>query len=375
MASKNIYIIHRTMFDHNGEQTGFGGIENYIIALANICQKQNWNCILVQPSKQAFQVNKDFLTVVSINTGLLRGNLKKYALARWVKQKADKTNDVVIFATDSYSVSLNGYKAIAIQHGISWDKPRKIKSKTLNFIASLTNQIKYFSYIKKDHTLVCVDHNFVNWYRTWADLSLNKIHVIYNFYDEKISTEQFSKKWTTPNTDEINIIIARRFVEYRGITLIAPVIKKLLQEHENLNITFAGSGPLKAYLERMFSNSEKVLIEQYAAKDSFNYHSRHHIAVIPTLGSEGTSLSMIEAMAAGCTVVASNVGGLSNLVINGFNGHILIPSEDEFYNTLNMLIRDKKRCQQTALAGLETISTPCSKKYWGKQWVELIKSI
>ncbi|GIU09350.1 glycosyl transferase family 1 [Shewanella sp. c952] len=375
MTSKNIYIIHRAMFERNGNQIGFGGIENYIIALARTFQEQNWNCILVQPSKDSFQANVDCLTVVGVRTGLLRGNLKKHALVRWVKQRAEKSNDVIIFATDSYSVGLNGYNAVAIQHGISWDKPRKSRSKPINFIASLVNQIKYFSFIKQYHTLVCVDHNFVNWYRTWADVSINKVHVIYNFYDEKISTDKFNAKWGDSSSEQINLIIARRFVEYRGITFIAPVIQKLLQQHKNLHVTFAGDGPLKANLDNMFSNSDRVVIKQYAAKESFNYHSRHHIAVIPTLGSEGTSLSLIEAMAAGCAVVASNVGGLSNLIIDGFNGHLLIPNQDKFYTTLDMLIKDKTRCKKMALAGLDTVSFPSSKQHWGEQWVKLIRNM
>ncbi|GIU51042.1 glycosyl transferase family 1 [Shewanella sairae] len=375
MSSKNIYIIYRSMFDSSGKQTGLGGIENYITALAATFKEQGWNCTLVQPSKQNFTVQKDTLTITGVETGLLRGNLKKYALANWVKQHANKAQDVVIFATDSYSVNLKGYNVVAIQHGVSWDKPRKTKSKVASFLASLTNQIKYFSFIKSSHTLVCVDHNFVNWYRTWADFQPNKVKVIYNFFDEKITAEAFEQKWQADDEKSTNIIIARRFVEYRGIKLIIPVIQKLLAKHQNLKVTFAGNGPLQQDLKNAFASSSNVSIEQYEANESFKYHSAHHIAVIPTLGSEGTSLSMIEAMAAGCTVVTSNVGGLSNIIIGEYNGLSVIPDEAQFFNAIDRLISDKSLNRELALSGLQSISTPCSKAHWSKQWVELIRDI
>lgn len=54
-------------------------------------------------------------------------------------------------------------------------------------------------------------------------------------------------------------------------------------------------------------------------------YQHHHVAVIPTLWSEGTSLACVEAIAAGLPVVVTPVGGLGNLVVPGFNGLIAKP--------------------------------------------------
>ncbi len=163
----NIYIIYRSMYNKNGVLTAIGGIENYIVNLAEILSNYGFNCHLVQPSKDAYSVQTEHMNIHGVNTRFFRGNLKKHALANWVKKHANKQKDIVIYATDSYSVNLKGYKQIAIQHGVSWDKPRKNKNIFSQFISSLLNQLKYLSYIKNNSTLVCVDHNFINWYRTW----------------------------------------------------------------------------------------------------------------------------------------------------------------------------------------------------------------
>ena len=163
---RNIYILYRTMFDASGKQLHFGGIENYIENLADIFKQQGWNTILVQPSKKPFSTKTDNIKIEGISVGMYRGNMKKYALAHWAKENADKENDIIIFATDSYAVNINGYNTLAIQHGVSWDKPRLSKSIIRQCIVSLCSQLKYLSYIKSNMTLVCVDHNFVNIDRT-----------------------------------------------------------------------------------------------------------------------------------------------------------------------------------------------------------------
>ncbi len=370
---RNIYILYRTMFDASGKQLHFGGIENYIENLADIFKQQGWNTILVQPSKKPFSTKTDNIKIEGISVGMYRGNMKKYALAHWAKENADKENDIIIFATDSYAVNINGYNTLAIQHGVSWDKPRLSKSIIRQCIVSLCSQLKYLSYIKSNMTLVCVDHNFVNWLRTWHDTGEQVIHVLYNFYTNKISQQQMYEKWQSDSP--LKIIIARRFVDYRGIKLAAKVIQRLLDSEYNIEVTFAGDGPLKAFLTQQFQHEKRVTITQYQAVDSYDVHLLHHIALIPTLGSEGTSLSMIEAMAAGCCVVATNVGGLSNIIIDEFNGILSMPDEDALFLKIKQLIVEKEKAENLAIKGIESITHSCNRTTWANNWVKIIKQL
>ncbi len=169
----------------------------------------------------------------------------------------------------------------------------------------------------------------------------------------------------------IRVIIARRFVDYRGIALIAPIINKLSNQYK-FEVNFAGDGPLKPYLESLFSNNSKVKIMRYDPSESFRVHKEHHIAIVPTLGSEGTSLSMIEAMAAGCMVISSNIGGLSNIIINGYNGLLVMPNPQEMERALSTALDDFDFSKNLAKNGLNSIAYPCSKENWGNNWIDLI---
>ncbi|WP_153915102.1 glycosyltransferase family 4 protein [Shewanella sp. TC10] len=372
---KSIYIIYRAMFDEQGSVTVIGGIENYILSLIETFHAQGWKTHIVQPAKTAFTTASETHTIHGINTGWKRGNAKKYALANWVKTQA-QDDDIAIFATDSYAVNIPNIKTIAIQHGVSWDKPRGSSSRFTQIVSSFANQMKYLSYTDKSDALVCVDHNYVNWYRTWLNTDNTKVKVIYNFFHQKILEEALSNKWQPIQLEKsINIIIARRFVDYRGVGMIAPVIARLTQRYPNVKVTFAGEGPLESELSALFNDNNQVQITQYKPEDSFQVHQDQHIAVIPTLGSEGTSLSMIEAMAAGCLVISSNVGGLSNLVINGHNGHLIMPDVNEFEAVISKAISDIETSSRFARQGYLSIKDVCSFEHWQHQWVQLIKGV
>ena len=91
------------------------------------------------------------------------------------------------------------------------------------------------------------------------------------------------------------------------------------------------------------------------------------ISLVPTLYSEGTSLSCLEAMASGNVVISTRIGGLSDLVINGYNGYLIEPNAEALLNTLEYVLSNydkqmiiKKRAVEVAKA--------FNKKIWIEKW-------
>jgi len=96
---------------------------------------------------------------------------------------------------------------------------------------------------------------------------------------------------------------------------------------------------------------------------------------VPSIASEGTTFSVAEAMAAGCAVVATHVGGITNMIIDGYNGLLIPPSAAALQAALERLINDGdlrrrlgQRAQQVAEAsfGLER---------WRRQWTEVLTTV
>jgi len=79
--------------------------------------------------------------------------------------------------------------------------------------------------------------------------------------------------------------------------------------------------------------------------------SRAHVFALPT-NWEGLPLSILEAMRAGLPVVASNVGGVSEAVLNGETGFLVDPSDEEgFHRRLADLLDEPSLRRRMGAAG------------------------
>lgn len=253
-----------------------------------------------------------------------------------------------------------------------WDKPNRVGcSQTmflLDYVMKAVRSWKIISRIKMVDQVVCVDHNFVNWYRALVAHPQAELKVIPNF--SQIPERQIEKK-----DDIINIIFARRFFDYRGTRIFADAIEKILNEYKNINVTVAGDGPDKEYLHIKLEKFENVSFITYKSDESLKVHSDKHIAIIPTLGSEGTSLSLLEAMASHCAVICTNVGGMTNIVIDKYNGLMINPDERKLYKSIKLLLDNKKLIEQLSNRAYDTVKNSFSLTKWKNSWKEVINNL
>ncbi|MCM1532927.1 MAG: glycosyltransferase family 4 protein, partial [Ruminococcus flavefaciens] len=212
--------------------------------------------------------------------------------------------------------------------------------------------------------LICVDYNYINWYRTQIQHHEMEYRIIPNFTDvPQLNTDKF-------RTEIVKIIFARRLVTYRGTRIFAEAAERLLLKHDNVEITFAGDGPEERFLKEKFQNNRKVQFITYSSGESLEIHRDKQIAVVPTVGSEGTSLSLLEAMASSCAVVCSNVGGMTNIVIDNYNGLMVNPEANALFFALDRLVIDKNFAQKIANEGYNTVKNGFSFELWKEKWKE-----
>ena len=116
------------------------------------------------------------------------------------------------------------------------------------------------------------------------------------------------------------------------------------------------------------------MITKYEHSESLEIHSKHHIAIIPTYGSEGTSLSLLEAMTSGCVPVASNVGGMTNIILDNYNGFLVDPTAEAFIEKLIYLIENKSMRKDISQKAKQSIDVAFSYGIWKKKWLKVIKN-
>lgn len=363
---KTVRIVYYRYLDDN-RKVVLGGAENYLRNLGHILSNIGYTIILYQYSDEAFQEVVDDIKVIGVEKASRPSHLIRYIDCH----EHDYKNDILIFGTDIMIARNNFIKSVAIQHGVAWDITLKdtvphLKNYTWIAKGMLRSFVKYGRY-KNCNNIVCVDYNFVNWYRTQVAHIDSRLHVIPNFSKIPEKAERIE--------NGVSIIFARRLVEYRGTRIFTNAIKKVKEIHPEVSITIAGEGPEKEWMQQQLQNFSGVTFTSYKPDESLSIHQKHDIAVVPTRGSEGTSLSLLEAMATGCAVVATNVGGMTNIVLDGFNGLMISPNSDELADALLMLIENDEMRKKISYHARETITESFSYEKWRERWVKVIQGL
>lgn len=169
-------------------------------------------------------------------------------------------------------------------------------------------------------------------------------------------------------------MFARRLQPYRGTRLFAEAIRNILIKYDNLNVVIAGEGPDEEYLKAMFADNAHVTFIKYHVSESLEIHKDVDIAVIPTVGSEGTSFSLLEAMASYCAVICTNVGGMTNIIINGYNGIMINPSVKELTNALDLLVSDEATRLYLANNAYDVAKKSFSYDRWKDSWISILQN-
>ena len=78
-------------------------------------------------------------------------------------------------------------------------------------------------------------------------------------------------------------------------------------------------------------------------------------------------------MAAHCAVLCTNVGGMTNIVIDGYNGLMVSPTSEELYIKLKQLVEDKQLRTNLAERGYDTVKISFNLKKWEEKWTSVLK--
>jgi len=104
-------------------------------------------------------------------------------------------------------------------------------------------------------------------------------------------------------------------------------IKPVLQSIPGARLALVGDGPHRAELEAHFADTPTHFVGYLAGEDLASAYASADAFVFPSR-TETLGLVLLEAMAAGCPVVAANSGGIPDIVTNGVNGYLFDPADD-----------------------------------------------
>jgi len=134
---------------------------------------------------------------------------------------------------------------------------------------------------------------------------------------------------------EFVILCPRRWAPTKGIIYLAKAIKLLDGElPRNVVFLFAGSDyeGYQEYRKKVNSilSSCSAKVRNLGNLDQLtlrNFYQISDLTVIPSL-MEATSLAALEAMACGCPILSTNVGGMPEIIREDYNGWMVEPMSD-----------------------------------------------
>jgi len=130
----------------------------------------------------------------------------------------------------------------------------------------------------------------------------------------------------------IRILYSGRITLQKGLGCFVKALNNIIKSLDRFEVVFVGDGDLKENLEKESKelvNMGIVRFKKWLDKESLlKEYQKSHIFMLPSL-YEGVSNSLLEAMACGCAVIASDIPGNKEFIKDGYGGFIFEPPDNE----------------------------------------------
>lgn len=159
---------------------------------------------------------------------------------------------------------------------------------------------------------------------------------------------------------------------FKGVDILLESFNKIC--NSNYHLIIVGDGDLKQnYIEKankLGVNSQVTFAGRVSDEDLPLYYATSDVTVLPsTTMGEAFGLVLVEAMATGKPVIASNLPGVRSVVDDGKNGFLVTPGDSEsLASKINNLLTDDELCSIFGIAA----RTKVEEKY---NWVNIARDL
>lgn len=189
----------------------------------------------------------------------------------------------------------------------------------------------------------------------------NKIHVIHCGVDLRVFRSQLKGN----SRKQVRIICVASLLEVKGHTYLIHACKQLLDRGLKFTCHLVGEGNYRKRIENEIKQLglEDCVILHGACTQSHVYDLlvSSDIFVLASVftsrgAREGIPVSMMEAMAVGIPIVASNISGIPELVENGVSGFLISPGNiNELAERISCLINDDLLREEMGVAARKVV--------------------
>ena len=293
-------------------QTGIGGIAQHIQNLSKFLKK-----------------NGHYVEIISSENTLtipIKG-LKNpsFMFSSYIKSKFKKNFDIIHAHNIPAALAMKNFsgKKILTIHGIYSDQIRQLHGKAKG---KILEKIELKALSLADVITVVSNEALIHYSK-----NTKNIFQIPNGINSKFSNYNDDVRFTN------QIIFVGRLSKEKGIDTLIKIAKKLPLE---INLIIIGQGPEKEKISKLSQKENIHYFGQKNHEETISLIKGSKILIQPSF-SEGISSTILEAMVCKTAVIASNVGGNSELIKNNQSGFLIDPYDDEtFVSKIIQLLED-----------------------------------
>ena len=181
----------------------------------------------------------------------------------------------------------------------------------------------------------------------------------YNIIPNGVDVDHFSPD-VSPidkfSDGKLNILFVSRLEKRKGLNYLLEAFKQVKEEIPDSRLIIVGPGTrLRRKYERQVARSglKDVIFVGFVAYDELpRYYKTSDVFCAPATGAESFGIILLEAMAVGKPIVASNIEGYASVVTHGVDGLLVPPGDKEgLARALISLLSDQSLRQEMGAKG------------------------
>lgn len=255
-------------------------------------------------------------------------------------------------------------------------KPRIIKHTYIYLLSRFSNHAVFNSHASRNNFIIKKNK-----------LS-KKATVIWNGMERQVTKtkpETLKKLRKSLNIKETSIVIGLvgRISRWKGHHLLLEVFEDLDNKGYDIALLFLGSPPpnQEYFLESLMDEIKKRNLSNKCSIVGFDsniwqYFDLMDIVTVPSTEPEPFGLVTLEAMLSKKPVIASNHGGLSEIILDNNTGFLFSPNNSEdLYLKTERLIKDKNKRNNFGKNGFDRVNTVFTPETYNLNLLNCIKKL
>lgn len=196
------------------------------------------------------------------------------------------------------------------------------------------------------------------------------------FYIEQgaIDTKKFKPPIQPPTKSQPYITFVGRLIKFKGPELLVEAAPKILQEKPDVTFLFVGEGNLKTELEKKV----KTLGIEEKTKflgiihDVERVYQKSDVFVALSPYNNFSDLAMLEAMACGVPVIATNAGETKKTIKDGWNGLLVEPGNvKQLVEKTLLILNDHHLAEELSKNARKTIKEKYNLEKFGNETLQV----